>query len=206
VGFFPGSTIGNFEADEAARLLRDARSLVGDGGLFIVGIDLIKPVEVLQAAYDDASGVTAAFNLNLLARINRELGGDFDLDGFAHRAVWNADKARVEMHLESLGAQTVRVGGASFRFEAGETIHTENCHKYSVDGFAALAAQAGWRVLDHWAAPRRRSRSSCSGPEKRAGEADTVPRAWLVRWSCGERLGWLHRPCARPGPRVHGLG
>jgi dimethylhistidine N-methyltransferase len=153
VGFFPGSTLGNFEADEAARLLGDVRALVGEGGLFVVGIDLVKPVELLQAAYDDAQGVTGAFNLNLLARINRELGGTFDLDAFAHRAVWNAARQRIEMHLESLKAQSVQVGAATIGFAAGETIHTENCHKYSMEGFAAMAAAAGWRVLDHWTAP-----------------------------------------------------
>ena len=153
VGFFPGSTIGNFEAEEAARLLRDVRGLVGAGGLFVVGVDLVKPLEVLRAAYDDAGGLTAAFNLNLLARINRELGADFDLGGFAHRAVWNGDKARIEMHLESLRPQTVRVGASTFTFAAGETIHTENCHKYSVEGFAALAAESGWQVFDQWTAP-----------------------------------------------------
>jgi len=141
--FFPGSTIGNFDRDGAERLLaRLKRDLQAD--LFVIGVDLIKDVRVLHAAYDDAAGVTAAFNLNLLARINRELGGDFDLAGFHHLARVDRGLGRVEMHLVSLADQQVRVGGRSFGFEAGETIHTENSHKYAVDEFTALAARAGW--------------------------------------------------------------
>jgi dimethylhistidine N-methyltransferase len=153
VGFFPGSTIGNFEPEAACGLLEAARRLVGEGGLFVVGVDLVKPVSVLQAAYDDAGGVTAAFNLNLLARINRELAADFDLGAFAHRAVWNGRRRRIEMHLESLRDQAVTVSGHAFAFAAGEAIHTENCHKYSLEGFAALAERAGWRVEARWTAP-----------------------------------------------------
>jgi dimethylhistidine N-methyltransferase len=153
VGFFPGSTIGNFTAPEARAFLRGARTLLGDGAAFIVGIDLVKAAETLVAAYDDSLGVTAAFNLNLLARINRELGGDFAIEAFRHRAIWNAAESRIEMHLESLRDQTVQVAGRSFRFAAGETLHTENSCKFTLDGFAALAADAGWRVEQHWTSP-----------------------------------------------------
>jgi dimethylhistidine N-methyltransferase len=151
VGFFPGSTIGNFAPDEARAFLVQARRLLGAGARFLVGVDLVKPEAELAAAYDDALGVTAAFNKNLLARMNRELGADFDLDRFAHRARWNARESRVEMHLESLGEQTVQVAGRRFHFAAGETLHTENSYKFTVDGVAALAAAAGWRLERRWA-------------------------------------------------------
>jgi dimethylhistidine N-methyltransferase len=150
VAFFPGSTIGNFEADEAVALLRAVRRRLGPGSRFIVGADQVKPVDTLLAAYDDAEGVTAAFNRNVLVRINRELGGDFDAGAFEHRAVWNAEKSRIEMHLESRVAQTVTVSGQRFAFEAGETIHTENSHKFTPESFAALAARAGWTVEQQW--------------------------------------------------------
>jgi dimethylhistidine N-methyltransferase len=151
VGFFPGSTIGNFTPDEAQALLARARGLLGEGARFLVGVDLVKPPEVLIAAYDDAQGVTAAFNLNLLARINRELGGTFDLERFAHRAVWNAAESRIEMHLESLADQAVTVSGRTFRFLQGERLHTENSYKFTLGGFAELAGRAGWRVEKTWA-------------------------------------------------------
>ncbi|RAK69138.1 ergothioneine biosynthesis protein EgtB [Phenylobacterium kunshanense] len=150
VGFFPGSTIGNFTRDEARAFLEAAHRLLGPGAAFIVGIDLVKDEASLVAAYDDAQGVTAAFNRNLLTRINRELGGDFDLSAFEHRAVWNARESRIEMHLVSARPQSVRVAGETYRFDAGETIHTENSHKFTVDGFAALAGQAGWRLEQAW--------------------------------------------------------
>ncbi len=153
VGFFPGSTIGNFTPDEAAELMRGVRERLGPGGLFIVGLDLAKDGETLTAAYNDDAGVTAAFNLNLLARINRELGADFDLAGFAHRAVWNRMEGRVEMHLESLRPQTVTVAGTRFSFVRGETIHTENSYKHTPEGFEALAQRAGWRVGKAWISP-----------------------------------------------------
>jgi uncharacterized SAM-dependent methyltransferase len=117
----------------------------------LVGIDLVKDTATLVAAYDDALGVTAAFNKNLLSRINRELGGDFDLDAFAHRAIWNDAESRIEMHLMSLKDQTVHVAGRAFHFAAGETLHTENSHKFTLDGFAGLAASAGWQVEQQWA-------------------------------------------------------
>nr|WP_256452094.1 L-histidine N(alpha)-methyltransferase [Luteibacter aegosomatissinici] len=150
VAFFPGSTIGNFEADEAVALMHAVRRRLGPGARFIVGADQVKPIDTLLAAYDDAEGVTAAFNRNVLVRINRELGADFDVDAFEHRAVWNAAKSRIEMHLESAVAQTVTVAGQRFAFEAGETIHTENSHKFTPESFAALAARAGWAVEQQW--------------------------------------------------------
>ena len=153
VGFFPGSTIGNLDHDEAVEFLRNARNLLGTGASLLVGIDLVKNAQTLVAAYDDAQGVTAAFNLNLLTRINREIGADFDLSAFAHLAHWNASESRVEMHLRSLKAQTVRVADRVVRFAAGETLHTENSHKFTVGGFAVLAEKAGWRQARTWASP-----------------------------------------------------
>ena len=148
VGFFPGSTIGNFEPDVAAWLLGSFADLLGQDALLVIGVDLVKDDATLNAAYDDAAGVTARFNLNLLARINRELGADFDLDGFAHRAFFNRDRSRIEMHLESLRDQVVHVGGEGIRFVAGETIHTENSYKYTPGGFEALAGLAGWSRVE----------------------------------------------------------
>ncbi|MET0274816.1 MAG: ergothioneine biosynthesis protein EgtB [Phenylobacterium sp.] len=150
VGFFPGSTIGNFTPDQARDFLRGARTLLGEGSAFIVGIDLVKDTGVLVAAYDDALGVTAAFNKNLLGRMNRELDGNFNLDAFAHRARWNPVESRIEMHLESLKDQQVAVAGRTFDFKAGETIHTENSYKFTVERFAGLAADAGWRLEREW--------------------------------------------------------
>jgi L-histidine N-alpha-methyltransferase len=150
VGFFPGSTIGNFEPQDAAEFLRQAGHILGAGATMIVGVDLIKDAAVLNAAYDDAAGVTAKFNLNVLTRMNRELGGDFDLASFRHRAFYHAENHRIEMHLESLKAQSVHVAGRSFEFRAGETIHTENSYKYSVESFRALAEAAGWRPVATW--------------------------------------------------------
>jgi len=143
-GFFPGSTIGNFEPPEAAALLRNAATLLGPGAVLIIGVDLVKDADVLTTAYNDTAGVTAAFNLNLLTRINRELDGGFDLSAFRHRAWYNADQHRVEMHLVSLANQRVRACGRSFEFRRGETIHTENSYKYTVDSFRSRALAAGW--------------------------------------------------------------
>ncbi len=150
IGFFPGSTIGNFSPDEAVALMGRVRRLLGSGSLFIVGVDMVKDEKTLIAAYDDPAGVTAEFNLNLLKRINRELCGDIPLDAFAHRAAWNALESRIEMHLEVLRSHAAHAAGACFSFVAGETIHTENSYKFSVEGFAALAKRAGWRQLRHW--------------------------------------------------------
>lgn len=157
IGFFPGSTIGNFSTEEARLFLRSVKALLGGDAALIVGADLVKDEKTLLAAYDDAQGVTAAFNKNLLARANRELGADFDLDAFAHRAVWNAARSRIEMHLVSLKAQTVRLGSGPgarrIAFGAGETIHTENSHKFTVEGFSELARSSGWRLARAWTSP-----------------------------------------------------
>ena len=155
VGFFPGSTIGNFEPHEAAAFLRNAARILGPGARLIVGADLIKPASVLNAAYNDAAGITAQFNLNLLTRINRELDGNFKLDGFAHHAFYNRERHRVEMHLASLKRQKVRVAGATFEFRAGETIHTENSYKYSVESLGVLARGVGWEPAGVWTDARK---------------------------------------------------
>ena len=149
VGFFPGSTIGNFTPPEAVQFLRMAATVL-HGGALLVGADLVKDPAVLHAAYSDAQGVTAAFNLNLLARANRELGADFDLDQFAHSAFYNAPLKRIEMHLMSRVRQVVHVCGWRFTFEEGETLHTENSHKFTVDGLRALAVQAGFAPGPVW--------------------------------------------------------
>ncbi len=148
--YFPGSTIGNLTPEEAHAFLRMTRGQVGAGGAMLIGVDLKKDANLLHAAYNDARGVTAAFNLNLLARINRELGADFDLRRFRHYACYNAPQGRIEMHLVSLARQAVNVGRHRFGFEAGETIHTENSCKYSVAEFRALAAEAGFRGARVW--------------------------------------------------------
>ncbi len=144
VGFFPGSTIGNFEPPAAKAFLRQARQILGPDALFIVGADRVKDEATLHAAYNDGAGVTGQFNLNLLVRINRELGGDFDLAKFRHFARFNRKLARIEMHLESQAHQTVNVLGETFSFDAGETIHTESSHKFTVETFTGMAAEAGW--------------------------------------------------------------
>jgi dimethylhistidine N-methyltransferase len=133
VGFFPGSTIGNFEPHEAAAFLRNAGRILGCGATFIVGVDLVKDTQVLQKAYNDSQGVTAKFNLNLLTRINRELGAKFNLACFEHHAFFNRERSRIEMHLASLKRQRIRVCGECFDFRAGETIHTESSYKYSIE-------------------------------------------------------------------------
>jgi dimethylhistidine N-methyltransferase len=153
VGFFPGSTLGNFEPQEARRFLESARDILGRGARMIIGVDLEKDERVLVPAYDDAAGVTARFNLNLLIRINRELGADFDLSAFAHRAIYNRDQHRIEMHLVSLRDQTVHLFSERIGFRAGETIHTENSYKYSLERFRALAKQAGWTPMRCWTDP-----------------------------------------------------
>lgn len=149
-GFFPGSTIGNFEPLAAVKFLRNAARILGRGAVMIIGVDLVKDKKVLDAAYNDSEGVTAAFNLNLLTRINRELDGNFDLDQFEHNAFFEAERQRVEMHLVSRTAQKVVISGRAFEFERGETIHTENSYKYTPQGFADLARQAGWNEHSFW--------------------------------------------------------
>ncbi|MPZ56286.1 MAG: L-histidine N(alpha)-methyltransferase [Rhizobiales bacterium] len=150
VGFFPGSTIGNFEPHQAAAFFRDVGRTLGQESILIVGVDLIKSTEILHAAYNDAAGITARFNLNLLTRINRELGADFHLKQFEHHAFFNRERNRVEMHLASLKRQKVKVCGETIEFRIGETIHTENSYKYSVESFGALARGNGWIPLAVW--------------------------------------------------------
>lgn len=150
VGYFPGSTIGNFTPPEARKFLSDIAERCGPGGALLIGVDLQKPREILEPAYDDALGVTAEFNRNLLRRVNVELGGDFDFAAFDHRAWWNAPFGRVEMHLVSRHEQVLHLAGHRIPFARGETIHTENSHKYTLQGFAALAASAGFAVEEVW--------------------------------------------------------
>jgi dimethylhistidine N-methyltransferase len=150
VGFFPGSTLGNFEPHEACAFLRSAREILGKGSQMIIGVDLEKDERVLYDAYNDAAGVTARFNLNVLVRINRELGGNFDLSAFTHRAIYNRERHRIEMHLISKKSQSVRLLGTNFAFRAGESIHTESSYKYSIDRFAALARGSGWTPRASW--------------------------------------------------------
>jgi dimethylhistidine N-methyltransferase len=150
VGFFPGSTIGNFEPHEAAAFLRNAAKILGPNSKLIIGADLIKDAEILNAAYNDEAGITAEFNLNLLVRMNRELGGTFKLDTFEHHAFFNRERNRVEMHLASLKRQKVKVAGECFEFRAGETIHTESSYKYSVESLGALARGVGWTPSGVW--------------------------------------------------------
>jgi dimethylhistidine N-methyltransferase len=153
VAFFPGSTIGNFPRCMAADLLRAVRSDVGPGGAMLIGVDLEKDRALLERAYNDAAGVTAEFNLNLLVRLNRELGADFDLDAFRHEAVWDEAAGRIEMRLISTRAQTVHVAGHDFAFAPGEILVTEYSHKYSLQGFRRLAEANGFTVARVWTDP-----------------------------------------------------
>jgi dimethylhistidine N-methyltransferase len=149
-GFFPGSTVGNLEPQEASAFLRQAGQILGPGAVFVIGVDLVKDEDVLHDAYNDSAGVTAKFNRNLLVRINRELGATFDLAGFEHHAFYNREQRRIEMHLASLARQRVSVRGVNIEFRAGETIHTENSYKYTIASFQALARGAGWAPLAAW--------------------------------------------------------
>lgn len=150
LGFFSGSTIGNLTHEEAKTFLENAARLLGQGSAFIIGVDLKKSLDVLIPAYDDEDGVTAAFSLNLLSRINRELDGDFDTTRFAHVALYNADKGRIEIYLKSLTNQKVHVLKRRFTFSTGERIHTENSHKYTVAEFQELARSSSWRPVTAW--------------------------------------------------------
>ena len=150
VVYFPGSTIGNFLREAAVGLLEKMRREAGDGGCVLIGVDLKKDVGTLEAAYNDAKGVTAAFNLNLLHRINREMQGTFDVDAFRHAAVWVEERGAVEMRLVSERDQTVRVGDRTFPFRKGEWIHTEDSHKYALGEFAQMASTAGLTVERVW--------------------------------------------------------
>ncbi|RHW18721.1 L-histidine N(alpha)-methyltransferase [Sphingomonas gilva] len=150
LGFFPGSTIGNMVPRTGADLLRAMRQSLGEGAMLLIGMDRIKDVDVLIAAYDDAAGVTAAFNLNLLERINRELDGDIPIDAFRHRAIWNDMESRIEMHLEAQRDVVFTVAGERFAMAARETIHTENSHKYGPQSGRMLLRTGGWTPIAEW--------------------------------------------------------
>lgn len=152
LGFFPGSTIGNFIPRSGVDMLRHMRGVLGEGAFLLIGFDRIKPLDILVGAYDDAAGVTAAFNLNLLERINRELDGNIPIEGFAHRAIWNDTEARIEMHLEALRDVSFTVDGDHFEIAAGETIHTENSHKYDLRSFRMLLRAGGWSPVSEYSA------------------------------------------------------
>jgi L-histidine N-alpha-methyltransferase len=153
LGFFPGSTIGNFVPRSATDLLRHFRDILGTGSKLLIGMDRIKPVDRLIAAYDDAEGVTAEFNCNLLHRINRELGADIPIDAFAHEARWNDMLSRIEMHLVATRDVRFSIDGRTFSFRKGESIHTENSHKYGPRGGRMLLLAGGWTPLNEWADP-----------------------------------------------------
>lgn len=153
LGFFPGSTIGNMTPAMACDLLRAMRASLGEGAMLLIGMDRIKDEGVLVPAYDDAAGVTAAFNLNLIERINRELDGAMPIDAFRHRAIWNDDRARIEMHLEAMRDIAFTVDGRSFAMAAGETIHTENSHKYGPRDARILLRTGGWTPVAEWTDP-----------------------------------------------------
>lgn len=154
LGFFPGSTIGNLTAVAAVDLLRAMAGTLGDGAMLLIGMDRVKDEAVLVPAYDDAQGVTAAFNLNLLHRINRELAGDLPIEAFRHRAIWNDGEARIEMHLEARRDIRFSVAGTEFAMAAGETIHTENSHKYGPRSARQLLASGGWTTIAEWTDPQ----------------------------------------------------
>ena len=153
LGFFPGSTIGNLDPGAAVDFLAGCQSAIGADGAMLVGVDLKKDSALLHAAYNDSQGITAAFNLNLLARVNRELQGDFNLERFAHDAFYNAGAGKIEIHIRSLADQIVTVAGRRFRFARDERIHTEDSWKYSATEFQQLAARAGYRVARCWIDP-----------------------------------------------------
>lgn len=154
LAFFPGSSIGNFDPEEALAFLANLHELLPEGGGLLIGVDLVKDRDVLEAAYNDRAGVTAAFNLNLLERIRRELDSDIEPDTFVHRAFFNQADSRIEMHLVSPRAQDVAIEGERFHFTAGESLHTENSYKYSAEGFRALAGRAGFCALALWTDPQ----------------------------------------------------
>ena len=150
VFFYPGSSIGNFEPDAAVVFLEHLAGIAGKGGGLLIGVDLKKQSETLNAAYNDANGVTAAFNLNILRRVNDQLGGNFDLDAFDHHAFYNTIKGRIEMHLISTRKQTAGIDGHRFEFNAGDSIHTESSYKYTIEEFRALAERGGWSPCCVW--------------------------------------------------------
>lgn len=152
MGFFPGSTIGNFEPEEAIDFLRNARATLGEGSYLLMGVDTKKDQQMLEDAYNDSQNITARFNKNILTRMNRELDADFDLDQFEHIAIYNQELGRIEMHLRSLVRQEVRIAGERFQFDKGETIHTESSYKYHPEEFDQLATTAGWQLEKVWLA------------------------------------------------------
>ena len=153
VVYFPGSTLGNFEPDDAVSLLRNFAEMVGEGGAALIGVDLAKDAALVEPAYNDSAGVTAAFNLNMLTHLNRRFGCDFKLENFMHEAFYNPGEGRVEMHLKSRCEQDVHLGGKTIHFDKGESIHTESSYKYSDERFAALAGQGGFRPVRTWKDP-----------------------------------------------------
>ena len=153
VVYFPGSTISNFTHTEAHDFLTRMAHIAGSGGGVLIGVDLVKPTQRLEHAYDDSDGVTAAFNTNLLRRLETDLGAKVDLDAFEHRAIWNDDKQRIEMHLVATRATAIELDGKRFEFGAGDSIHTENSHKYSVEGFKALVRGTGLHPVTTWTDP-----------------------------------------------------
>jgi L-histidine Nalpha-methyltransferase len=156
VAYFPGSTIGNFETSSARALLTRMREIVGPHGAALIGADLRKDRAVLERAYDDGAGVTARFNRNALRHLNRKIGADFDLDAFEHLAVWVEDMSRIEMHLVSRADQQVHIGDQTVAIRRGEHLHTEYCHKYTLESFAELAASAGFKVSRVWMDPEQK--------------------------------------------------
>lgn len=151
--YFPGSTIGNFTHSEARHFLKRMGKIAGDNGAILIGVDLIKPVDILLRAYDDAQGITAQFNKNILLRLQTELDAQLDLDAFKHEARFNASLSRVEMHLVAIKETRIHLGDDCFKFMPGESIHTESSHKYSIEGFQALALAAGLEPVHHWIDP-----------------------------------------------------
>jgi len=150
VVYFPGSTLGNFEPDDAVALLHNFADMVGEGGAALIGVDLAKDAALIEPAYNDSQGVTAQFNRNMLVHLNRRFGADFDPDAFAHRAFYDIDEGRIEMHLVSRREQTVHLGGREIHFDEGESIHTESSYKYGDERFAALAEKGGFRLVKTW--------------------------------------------------------
>ena len=154
LGYFPGSTIGNMTPEEAVTFLTRAADTLGDGAQLLIGIDLEKDINILQAAYDDKAGVTAAFNINLLHRMRRDLKAEIEIDAFKHKAIYNADAYRIEMHLEAIRPTTIHLGDRSFSFAKGETLHTENSHKYSINRFKTLVEKTSWQLTNYWKDPK----------------------------------------------------
>jgi dimethylhistidine N-methyltransferase len=154
MGFFPGSTIGNFEFGGAETFLKKCRKSFGKGASFLVGVDFVKSEDALLAAYDDSEGVTAAFTMNLFKRMKRELDAEIDVSQFRHQATWNDELSRIEIGALSLADQKIKVGGKKFKIAKGELIHTENSHKYTPTGFARIAGRAGWKMHELWSDKR----------------------------------------------------